>query len=65
MEFYAENYQASFEYRHPSSDQWLEWVDYQVLEHMIQDRIMYFGGHLDQSLPLVELSYNKSYHSNI
>ena len=65
MEFYADKYQALVEYLHPSSNQWLVLVDYQVLEHMIQDMIMYFGGHLDQSLPLVELSYNKSYHSNI
>ncbi|WMV58220.1 hypothetical protein MTR67_051605 [Solanum verrucosum] len=37
----------------------------QVLEDMLRDCVMDFGGQWDQYLPLAEFAYNNSYHSRI
>ena len=37
----------------------------QVLEDMLRACVIEFGGHWDSFLPLVEFSYNNSYHSSI
>ncbi|WMV08834.1 hypothetical protein MTR67_002219 [Solanum verrucosum] len=37
----------------------------QVLEDMLRECVIDFGGHWDKFLPLDEFSYNNSYHSNI
>ena len=37
----------------------------QTLENMLRDSIINFKGNLDKQFPLIELSYNNSYHSSI
>ncbi|XP_060216647.1 uncharacterized protein LOC132644107 [Lycium barbarum] len=49
---------------HPHTDGQFERT-IQVLEDMFRTCVIDFSGHWDQFLPLAELAYNNSYHSNI
>ena len=49
---------------HPQTDGQSEWT-IQTLEDMLRACVIDFGGSWDTHLPLVEFSYNNSYHSSI
>ncbi|GKB39658.1 putative reverse transcriptase domain-containing protein [Tanacetum coccineum] len=49
---------------HPQTDRQSECA-IQTLEDMLRECVIDFGGNWDVNLPLVEFSYNNSYHSSI
>nr|GFB54259.1 putative reverse transcriptase domain-containing protein [Tanacetum cinerariifolium] len=56
---------AGYEYRVPSRNQWPERKTIQTLEDMLRACAIEFGKGWVNHLPLVEFSYNNSYHASI
>nr|GEU63705.1 reverse transcriptase domain-containing protein [Tanacetum cinerariifolium] len=56
---------VGYEYGLPSPNRWTECAYYPTLEDMLRACVIDFRGSWDTHLPLVDFSYNNSYHSSI